>query len=174
MTNTRNSDLALRSNPKPNIYLDCDGVLADFDGAAIEILGRHPRDFEERFGTERFWKELQQAADFYANLPLLADARELFEGTQRLSPILLTGCPEGNWAEAQKIAWAARHFPGTKIITCRSAEKSQYAKPGDILVDDYPRYRSLWEDAGGIFILHTSADQSLRELGEVLGKPFNE
>jgi hypothetical protein len=36
--------------------------------------------------------------------------------------------------------------------------------PGDVLVDDYLRYRELWENAGGIFIHHVSAKESIRQL----------
>jgi hypothetical protein len=36
--------------------------------------------------------------------------------------------------------------------------------PGDILVDDYLKYRHLWEEAGGVFIHHTSASNTLRQL----------
>jgi hypothetical protein len=41
-------------------------------------------------------------------------------------------------------------------------------RPGDILIDDFDKYRDLWIKAGGIFIHHTSAVASihaLRELG---------
>jgi hypothetical protein len=37
-------------------------------------------------------------------------------------------------------------------------------KPGDVLIDDYIAYQDLWEDAGGVFILHTSARDSLDRL----------
>jgi hypothetical protein len=35
---------------------------------------------------------------------------------------------------------------------------------GDVLVDDYLRYRDLWEKAGGIFVHHVSAAESIRQL----------
>src|SRR3546814_10578993 len=57
------------------------------------------------------------------SLPLLPDARHLFQAVAHLNPIILTGCPRGNWAEAQKERWVAEHFPGTQIITCRSEER---------------------------------------------------
>lgn len=146
------------------IFLDCDGVLADFDALAAEILGMHPRAYEDRYGSDRFWDNLRDHREFYRKLPLLADARELFEGVAHLTPVILTGCPRGGWAEAQKVAWAKEHFPGTRMITCASRDKSSYMKPGDVLVDDYLKYRQLWEDAGGVFIHHTSAKASLEAL----------
>jgi len=37
-------------------------------------------------------------------------------------------------------------------------------KPGDIIIDDYLKYRHLWVEAGGIFIHHISAVESLAAL----------
>jgi hypothetical protein len=39
--------------------------------------------------------------------------------------------------------------------------------PGDILVDDYLKYRHLWEEAGGVFVHHTSARHTIRQLAEL-------
>jgi hypothetical protein len=51
------------------------------------------------------------------------------------------------------------------MITCLSKEKCLHMmNPGDVLVDDYLRYRELWEKAGGIFIHHVSARESIRQL----------
>lgn len=63
------------------------------------------------------------------------------------------------------MAWAAQHFPNAEIITCRSKDKSRYIKSsGDLLVDDYQKYRELWEKAGGIFVPHISAQDSINQL----------
>jgi hypothetical protein len=37
------------------LYLDCDGVLADFDSAATGLLGAPPRVFQKRHGLGEFW-----------------------------------------------------------------------------------------------------------------------
>lgn len=148
----------------PQLFLDCDGVLADFDAGAAAVLGMPPRQFEQRFGLGKFWSRLARAPGFYANLPLCPGARRLFEAVQHLDPIILTGCPRGGWAEAQKVEWAARHFPGVPIITCMARDKRDHASSGDILVDDTLRHRDLWEEMGGVFIHHRSADQTLAEL----------
>jgi hypothetical protein len=39
--------------------------------------------------------------------------------------------------------------------------------PGDVLVDDRENHRHLWESAGGIFVHHKSAEDSLRQLAEI-------
>lgn len=146
------------------LYLDCDGVLADFDKGATAILGLHPRAFEKRHGIGRFWARLASAPDFYFGLPLMDDAMELFEAVRHLKPIILTGLPRGGWAADQKVRWAAQYFPGTRIITTMARDKRDHAKEGDVLVDDQPRHRHLWEEVGGIFIHHRSAARSIEAL----------
>lgn len=148
------------------LFLDCDGVLADFDQGATAILGMPPRAFEKRHGLGRFWTRLASAPDFYFSLPLLPDAMRLFDAVKHLDPVILTGLPGGNWAADQKVRWAARHFPGTRIITTLARNKRDHAKEGDVLVDDQLRHAHLWEEMGGIFIHHRNADASLAALAD--------
>ena len=61
------------------LYLDCDGVLADFDTGVRRLLGLAPKDYQARHGLGRFWAALGRTPGFYAELPLMPDARELFE-----------------------------------------------------------------------------------------------
>lgn len=146
------------------LYLDCDGVLADFDKGATAVLGMKPKAFEHRHGLGRFWQKLAQAPDFYFSLPLLPDAMQLFDAVKHLDPIILTGLPRGNWAADQKMRWAAEHFPGVRMITCMARDKRNHAREGDVLVDDMEKYRHLWEQAGGIFVHHRSAAESIEAL----------
>ena len=150
------------------IYLDCDGVLADFDAGAREILGgMNPKQFEERYSKREFWRRLANAPDFYNSLPLMEDAQTLFDAVAHLRPTILTGLPLGSWAAPQKVAWAERHFPGTPIITCMARDKVRYMEKGDVLVDDREQHRHLWEAAGGIFIVHKNAERSIAALREI-------
>lgn len=147
---------ALRRALQRRVYLDCDGVLADFDAAFAARFGHPPRSYEATHGSKVFWENIRDdAPDFYRTLPLMPQARELFQAVEHLRPIILTGCPMGGWAEPQKLAWAAEHFPGTPMIVCMSKDKRHYCKPGDVLIDDYLKYRDLWEQAGGTFIHFT-------------------
>lgn len=147
------------------IFLDCDGVLADFDAEARKLFGQHPRAAEEALGSAEFWRRIRQSGDFYHRLPLIADALDLYRAVAHLKPIILTGCPRGEWSQPQKRAWAELHFPGVPIITCASREKFLHIlHPGDVLVDDYLRYKELWENAGGVFVQHITAKQTIAEL----------
>ena len=153
---------------KRQLFLDCDGVLADFDKGAAAVLGMPPKAFEQRHGLGRFWAKLATAPDFYFGLPLLDGATELFEAVRHLDPIILTGLPRGNWAAPQKVRWAAEHFPGTRIITCLAADKRKHAREGDILVDDTLKYRDLWTGAGGIFVHHENAGKTISVLRKII------
>ena len=149
------------------IYLDCDGVLADFDKGAETVLGMPPRAFEKRYNPGVFWARLAKAESFFEHLEPLPDAFELYAAVKDKSPIILTGLPRGNWAEPQKRRWAERHFPGVPVITTMAALKREHCEHGDVLVDDRDKHRHLWEQAGGVFVLHTSAADSIRQLREL-------
>jgi hypothetical protein len=156
---------------EPTIFLDCDGVLADFDKAGELLWGEPPRQYEQRVGEEQFWHEVEHAVDFFGTLPLIEDAVHLAEGCERLTgrlPVILTGCPRGDWAKLQKLDWAAKFFPRLRIITCESRCKRDFGRPGDVLIDDWPKYKHLWEEMGGYFILHQSARHSLEQLAALL------
>ena len=155
----------------PRLSLDCDGVLADFNSGAAEILGMSPAKFQQRYNPGLFWKKLATAPDFYAGLPLMPDAIRLFDAVRHLDPIILTGLPRGNWAAPQKERWAAEHFPGTRIITCMAVDKKKHAGEGDVLVDDTLKHRILWEEAGGIFVHHRNADETLDALSTLFPFP---
>lgn len=88
----------------------------------------------------------------------------LYEAVRHLEPVILTGLPHGRWAEPQKRRWAERHFPGVKVITTTAALKREHCHPGDALVDDRDKYRHLWEAEGGVFIHHSSAEDSIAAL----------
>jgi hypothetical protein len=145
-------------------YLDCDGVLADFDKAALAILGVPSQVFEKRHGAGEFWRRLARADRFFEHLDLLPDALDLYEAVKDRDPVILTGMPHGQWAGPQKRRWAARHFPGVPVITTTAALKREHCHPGDVLVDDRDQHRRLWEQAGGLFIHHRSAKASIEAL----------
>jgi len=152
---------------KPRLFLDADGVLADFDAGAQRLLGMKPKAFIAKHGRGEFWKRLARAKNFYGTLPEMSDARLLFDAVKHLEPTILTGLPLGRWAAPQKVEWAAEHFPGVPIITCMAADKHNHMKPGDVLVDDREKHRAAYEAAGVVFVHHKNAEDSLKQLAKI-------
>lgn len=159
-----------------NIFIDLDGVLADFDRFYFEHFGvRLNRQMTE--DPPNFRKNILGYGRFYYDLPLMPDAMALWDGVKRLhpAPAILTGVRE-DAAESScaddKRAWVAKHLgPDVPVFTSRSKDKRVHGKPGDILVDDWFKYQPLWEDMGGIFILHTSTADSLPKIAAALAQP---
>lgn len=154
-----------------HLFLDLDGTLADFAALAEEIFGMPPRDYEYQYGNAHFWKMIESHGNFFADLPLMPDAMELWNATAHLNPVILTGVPRDRpWAAPQKREWVARHFgKDVPVITCRSREKRNHfvLDKHNVIVDDWPEYKHLWEEAGGTFILHTHAAASIARLQEI-------
>ena len=149
------------------LFLDADGVLADFDESARRLLGLSPKEFIAKHGRSEFWRRLAKANNFYGDLREMPDARQLFNAVKHLNPTILTGLPVGNWAAPQKIEWAADHFPGVPIITCMARDKHLHMNAGDVLVDDREKHRASYEAAGVVFVHHRSAKESLARLAKL-------
>lgn len=154
------------------LYLDLDGVLADFDKAAEAQLGTNNiYKYEFIHGPKVFWEKLHSDANFFRNLPKMDGADFLWASVSKLHPKILTALPKtgAERVDVQKRAWVKKNFPyANDVITCRTEEKPNYCKPGDILIDDRAVNRASWKEKGGLYILHTSAANTvvtLKSLG---------
>jgi 5'(3')-deoxyribonucleotidase len=152
---------------EPRLFLDADGVLADFDEGARRLLGIRPKEFISKHGRGAFWKKLAKSKNFYGRLRKMPDADRLFQAVKHLEPTILTGLPLGSWAAPQKVEWAAEHFPGVPIITCMARDKHKHMHRGDVLVDDREKHRAAYEEAGVVFVHHKNAEDSLRQLAQI-------
>ena len=104
----RNATAAARKHPRGlRLFLDLDGVLADFDAAATSILGSHPDTVEPRL----MWSALARHGSFFASLSPMSDAQQLWEFAQPYSPTILTGSPHG----ALRDSWQLRSVAITAI-----------------------------------------------------------
>ena len=151
----------------PRLFLDADGVLADFDSGARQLLGMSPKEFIAKHGRGAFWKGLAKAPNFFGTLAEMPDARRLWDPVKHLKPTILTGLPTGGWSAPQKVGWAAEHFPGVPIVTCLARDKHKHMHPGDVLVDDREKHRALYESEGVVFVHHRNAEDSLRQLARI-------
>lgn len=154
------------------IFVDMDGVLADFD-----------RHYKTVFDVEASklldnvdWQKVRGHKDFYANIPPMHDFDVLWSYVTRVGqrlgtpPIVLTGIPSSvEEAEANKRAWITRHLgDAVPVICCLSKDKCLHGLPGDVLIDDWEKHRQAWEDMGGYWITHTSATSSCYALDVLL------
>ena len=104
------------------LYLDCDGVLADFDSHFEELFGMNSQYYEDTHGAKALWTSIIGSGEFFYDLPLMQDAMELVSELKAYRPIILTGVPVGGWAVLQKLKWKDKYFPDIPMITCRSRE----------------------------------------------------
>lgn len=154
----------------PQLFLDIDGVLADFDTAYLRAFGVPVIRGTGKDDPPGMWENIRAHGSFYRDMPLMFDAMMLWRATKTLHPVLLTGVPYSQVpeAEAHKRAWVRQHFgEGVQVICCRSRDKYLHGKPGDVLVDDWAKYQHLWVKMGGIFILHRSARETVMRLAEL-------
>jgi hypothetical protein len=154
------------------LYIDLDGVLADFDKSAEAILKTNNiYKYEFIWGPDKFWERINTKPTFFRDMELKADARHLWAKVMHLAPIILTALPRDNGerVDAQKRAWVkALIDPNADVITCPTKDKPKFCQPGDILIDDRAVNRDAWIAKGGLYIIHTNTIDTLttmRSLG---------
>lgn len=159
---------------KVQIYVDIDGVLADFVKGVTEIL---IPDYDEEMyqSNPRYRNEMwdkvaeysQNGGKLWAELPVMHDAMELWNFVKPYNPQILSATGRREYgATTQKRGWIKQHIdPKVKVNLVQAARmKAEYANKGDILIDDQPKAINPWKDAGGVGILHTSAKDTIAKL----------
>lgn len=143
------------------IYLDMDGVVADFNKFASDLLGREVH-WNEKDLTPEEWNRLAAIDNMYAKLPLIKESTRLVAMAKsfqtRFYVEFLTAIPRETTmpsAQDDKREWLMRYYPGIKMnIGPFSRDKQNWCKPGDILVDDKWTNIEQWYAKGGIAIFH--------------------
>lgn len=147
------------------LYVDMDGVLVDFDGFIKRQFGKN---FKE-LNNDWVWNELAKYKDLYAILDPTIDAFELWDAINHLNPQILTAVPskiEMQRAPLDKIEWVKKYLGKNVEVKFGpySIDKQKWCKPGDVLIDDNYLNVSQWNDKGGIGILHSVADNTIKQL----------
>lgn len=155
---------------RPEVYLDMDGVLADFFTEYARLAGIKSGNYRE-IPPAKTDPTLQKmiGTDFFARLPKLRNADELVHMTVKLfgryhicsSP--LRGDHEGS--EKWKRVWIQKHLKPAPVDIVITPNKAKWAKQADgtpnILIDDRGSNISAWEAAGGIGIKYQADEDSL-------------
>ena len=144
------------------IYLDMDGVIADFDKKYKELYNIAPKDADTYKTFDKFFTTFIAERQF-AKLDLMPDALLLIDYLKSLSvptEILSSTSSEKRDAEIreQKVEWLHKHnltFPINLVPGKRL--KRNFSNPNSILIDDTGQNIDQWRQEGGIGILHTDA-----------------
>lgn len=149
------------------IFLDLDGVIANFDKAAESVLGTNNiYRFEFIYGADEFWRHLNTKDDFFASMELMPGAALLLNRVLPYGCTVLTALPHTNAerVDMQKRNWVRNHIGPVKVITCVTKDKPKHCQPGDVLIDDRAVNKRAWEAAGGRYIVHTDVASTLAQL----------
>jgi hypothetical protein len=144
------------------IYLDMDGVIADFDKRYKELYKIAPKDADTYKTFDKFFTTFIAERQF-AKLDLMPDALVLIDYLKSLSiptEILSSTSSEKRDAEIreQKVEWLHKHnltFPINLVPGKRL--KRNFSNPNSLLIDDTAQNIDQWRAEGGIGILHTDA-----------------
>ena len=145
------------------LFIDLDGVLADFHAGYAALTGIEPS--KELDDVD--WSLVAAAPGFYASLPPVEGLEAFWAYLSSWEDVtVLTGIPKRvPEAAADKRAWVSKHLGAhVKMIACFSSEKCLHAAAGDILVDDWEKHKAKWEAIGGVWITHNSPAESIAAL----------
>jgi len=121
------------------IYVDMDGVVADFERAFTEA-GQHPKQFKLVPGA-------------YVNLHPIPGA---VEGIHKLLELgfdvfMLTKIPSENpYAASEKFLWMYKHLPIIEDKIIISADKGAVGTERDFLIDDHPEWANAHSFPGTV------------------------
>lgn len=161
-------DLYEEITPKHRIFCDMDGVVADFDSRFEEFSGGIPTyQYEKKYGLDKFWAIIdKEGIEFWSKMPWMPDGKELWDYIKPHKPTLLSAPSRQESSREGKRLWVQEHMPGTELILAYASDKQQYAKNHHILIDDRGTNIYQWTQSGGIGILHTSAESTIKKLKE--------
>lgn len=160
-------------NEKYTVWIDSDGVLADFEGKVEEILGRPINSVPKGEVWKAVYAYNDRVEPFFESLSKMPDADKLVTFcTQNFSIVKVltaTGYTPKDAGE-QKRRWYLKHYGPTLSVKTveKSGQKAMYANPNSILIDDRDKSIGPWLAAGGIGIFHTDVASTIEKLKTLL------
>lgn len=173
----------------PHLYLDMDGVQADFFGAWADKHGvSHWKAIDNKENEIEILANStsEQVYSFFRNLRPLPGGMKIIKWLQDNDiPYTVLSAPlRGPYADASKQAkkdWLDEFHTGSSANAIFTSRKQLYAISdgvANVLVDDFGPYIQKWTDAGGIPVKHedesevsTAANDTIRQLEQIYS-PF--
>jgi 5'(3')-deoxyribonucleotidase len=160
-------------NSNPEVYIDMDGVLADFFTEWAKLVG--VSNWRQIRKIEPALEKIRQTENFWVNLPMLPEAKTLINfikdniGSYSICSSPLANDPN---SEPQKREWIKNNlsfFPPKNVYI--TDNKPQFAKGKDgtanILIDDFGQQIKKWTAAGGQGIKYESFSSVQQAIGKV-------
>ena len=140
------------------IYVDMDGVLADFFGEWAKLMKvDHFSKIDKEHKIGDALQAIRDKDEFWLNLPLLPQAKQLLSVIKQIKGeynICSSPLADDPNSEPHKREWIKKNlafFPPKEVII--TSNKPEYATQQDgtpnILIDDYGVNVDAWEAAGG-------------------------
>jgi 5'(3')-deoxyribonucleotidase len=178
-------------NQMPHLYLDMDGVQADFFGAWADK--HNVSHWKAIVGKEGEIEKLanstsEQVYKFFRDLRLLKGGKQIIDWVQTNNiPYTVLSAPlRGPYAESSKQAkkdWLDEFHPGSSGNAIFTSGKQKYAVidgVANVLVDDFGPYCQKFSDAGGIVVKHedevevpTAASDTIAQLEKIYAPYLN-
>jgi len=163
---------------KVKIYLDMDGVVADFDKRFTDLAGMSPNEFEAKYGKDLFWDFIDEGDNkvrFWVGIPPMEGAKRLVDYVSKHNYVMLTAPSIKKQSRLGKLLWIRNHtgdiFPSKPKVIFKAAKEKHLVKPSltekDILIDDKASTIDNWNAAGGTGILYQSAPQVISTLKKI-------
>lgn len=156
-----------------NLYLDMDGVVADFNEYVKRV---HNLPVTRDSYDDESWAKIVSNQRVYKDLKRTVYADELVRECRHFCKLndyklfFLTAIPKRNdvpLAYYDKSLWALKYFTDIPVLFGpHSKDKKNFCKKNDILIDDRPSNIKDWKNTGGIAILHTDYEKTVKELYE--------
>lgn len=160
------------------IYIDMDGVLADFDRGVEELLNLPAVNQSKKKPSQddAMFTAMREIEHFYDKLEVMPGAKRMFdiiyeEYGDRCQ--VLSGIPKPKrgilTAGEDKINWIHRLFsPKIKVNIVYREEKIVFCKGSQyVLIDDYVKNINEWESHGGTAVLFTDSESTILRLKEL-------
>jgi len=163
---------------KPKVYVDMDGVLANFYAGVTAATGHEePRamalqDIEDTMASFA-------GTDFFYKLPKYDQADQLIAMVNQMSGgdwyILSSPLKYDREGSAKhKAAWVRKYLKIQPKGMHFTGDKAQFATQPDgtpnILIDDYPKYLNSWTDKGGIGVKYKGHVGNIEDVKATLDK----
>jgi hypothetical protein len=148
----------------PILYVDMDGVLADFYGPFNSMAGVASWKDASKDTVSAVLRKITKMKNFWTDLAVLPDVPKLMSAIKQITGgkyvILSKALAGDSRVVSQKKQWISKLpiQPTQTIIMPATADKGRYAKQQDgtpnVLIDDFGYNIKSWQSAGGIGIQH--------------------